>query len=64
MRHPAPTVRASLLLIASLVSWSCASPPPRPSADDAARAAAFDEDLDRFGLAARGLIDAATLANL
>ncbi|MFM1889953.1 MAG: hypothetical protein RLZZ565_710 [Planctomycetota bacterium] len=64
VRHPAPTVRALLLLIASLVSWSCASPPPRPSADDAAQAAAFDEDLDRFGLAARDLIDAATLANL
>ena len=60
---------ASLLKALSLLvglAWlsACASPPPRPTAEQAEMAAAFDDDLDRFGVAARDLIDATTLANL
>jgi hypothetical protein len=49
-----------------VLAWlaACASAPPGPTAEQAEMAAAFDDDLDRFGLAARDLVDASTLANL
>lgn len=43
---------------------ACSSPPRQPSPEERQAASEFEEELDRFGLVARSLIDAATLANL
>ncbi len=64
MRRTASLLQALLLPIPLALAACASTSPPRPSPEAAAQASEFDEDLDRFGLVARDLLDASTLANL
>ena len=57
-----PLLAVAALAFANLLA--CSSAPKQPSPEAAQAAAEFEEELDRFGLVARSLVDAATLAKL